>query len=72
MHGERGEGRTQGTRETCTLPRVETREVIYPRARAAFLPALAPSPPGPESQRQNDHRIIVQPRTPEDMKQGHR
>ena len=33
-----------------------------------FLPALAPSPPGLEPQRQNDHRIIAQTRTPKKMK----
>lgn len=55
-------------RETCTLLRVQTGEIIYPRAQATFLPALAPSPPGLEPQKQNDHRIIAQTRTPKKMK----
>lgn len=64
----RGVGEGPRHRETCTLPRVQTGEVIHPRAQATFLPALGPSPPGLEPQRQNDRRLIVQTKTPKKMK----
>lgn len=64
----KGVGEEARHRETCTLPRVQTGEVIYPRAQATFLPALGPSPPGLEPQRQNDRRLIVQTKTPKKMK----